>query len=65
MGGDVATEDVMIVELIRPLLSKFFSGRSDNESHLVLYPMNQTFSHVNLTLERAFPNVHQEFPLVA
>ncbi|HQE25432.1 MAG TPA: glucuronate isomerase [Candidatus Atribacteria bacterium] len=62
VGGDVATEDVMIVELIRPLLSKFFSGRSDNESHLVLYPMNQTFSHVNLTLERAFPNVHQGFP---
>jgi len=62
VGGDVATEDVVIVELIRPLLSKFFSGRSDNESHLVLYPMNQTFSHVNLTLERAFPNVHQGFP---
>ena len=62
VGGDVATEDVVIVELIRPLLSKFFSGRSDKESHLVLYPMNQTFSHVNLTLERAFPNVHQGFP---
>ena len=62
VGGDVATEDVMIVELIRPLLSKFFSGRSDKESHLVLYPMNQTFSHINITLERAFPNVHQGFP---
>ncbi|MDI3543555.1 MAG: glucuronate isomerase [Candidatus Atribacteria bacterium] len=62
VGGDIATEDVTIVELIEPLLSKFFSGKSDNESHLVLYPMNQTFSHINITLERAFPNVHQGFP---
>jgi len=62
VGGDVATEGVTIVEFLNPLLSKFFSGKSDNESHLILYPMNQAFSHINLTLERAFPNVHQGFP---
>ncbi|HXL03102.1 MAG TPA: glucuronate isomerase [Candidatus Atribacteria bacterium] len=62
VGGDIATEDITIVEFLKPLLSKFFSGKSDNESHLVLYPMNQAFSHINLTLERAFPNVHQGFP---
>lgn len=54
MWGDVATEGVTIVEFLNPLLSKFFSGKSDNESHLILYPMNQAFSHINLTLERAF-----------
>ena len=39
----MATEGVTIVEFLNPLLSKFFSGKSDNESHLILYPMNQAF----------------------
>jgi len=62
VGGDVATENVKIVDYLMPLLSKFFGGKSKKESHLVLYPMNQVFSHVNFSLERAFPLVHHGFP---
>ena len=62
VGGDIAAENVNIVENLRPLLSRFFSGESDNQAHLILYPMNQTFAHTNLTLERAFANVHSGFP---
>ena len=62
VGGDVAAENVNIVENLKPLLSRFFSGESDDQAHLVLYPMNQTFAHTNLALERAFPNVHSGFP---
>ncbi|MBA7676873.1 Uronate isomerase [subsurface metagenome] len=62
VGGDVAAENVNIVENLRPLLSRFFSGESDSQGHLVLYPMNQIFAHNNLALERAFPNVHSGFP---
>lgn len=62
VGGDVAAENVNIVENLKPLLSRFFSGESDKQSHLVLYPMNQIFTHTNLALERAFPNVHSGFP---
>ncbi len=51
-----------IIENITPLLSRFFDGRDPRQSHLVLYPMNQTFAHVNIMLERAFPNVHAGFP---
>ncbi len=62
VGGDVAAEKVNIVENLKPLLSRFFSGESNNKAHLVLYPMNQTFAHTNIMLERAFPNVHSGFP---
>lgn len=62
VGGDVTTENVNIVENLKPLLSRFFSGEGTNQGHLVLYPMNQTFAHTNLTLERAFPHVHSGFP---
>jgi len=62
VGGDVAAENVNIVENLRPLLSRFFSGESEDQGHLILYPMNQTFAHTNLMLERAFPNVHSGFP---
>ena len=61
-GGDVSAESVNIVENLQPLLSRFFSGENDNQSHLILYPMNQIFAHTNLMLERAFPNVHSGFP---
>jgi len=62
VGGDVAAERVNIVENLKPLVSRFFSGKNDNEQHLILFPMNQTFAHANVTLERAFPNVHSGFP---
>jgi len=62
VGGDIAAENVNIVENLKPLLSRFFSGESDNQAHLILYPVNQIFAHTNLTLERAFPNVHSGFP---
>jgi len=61
-GGDAAAENVNIVENLKPLLSRFFSGESEKQAHLILYPMNQTFVHTNLMLERAFPNVHSGFP---
>ena len=62
VGGDVTLDNVNIVENLIPLLSKFFGGKADNQSHLILYPMNQTFANVNIMLERAFPNVHAGFP---
>lgn len=62
VGGDIAFDRVNIVENITPLLCKFFDGSKPRQSHLVLYPMNQTFTHVNIMLERAFPNVHAGFP---
>lgn len=62
VGGDVSLDGVNIVENLAPLLSKYFSGEAPHQSHLVLYPMNQTYAHVNLMLERAFPNVHAGFP---
>ena len=62
VGGDVSLDNAHIVENLRPLLSKFFSGETPNQSHLILYPMNQTWAHVNVMLERAFPNVHAGFP---
>jgi glucuronate isomerase len=62
VGGDVSLDGVNIVENLTPLLSKFFSGEGPHQSHLILYPMNQTYAHVNLMLERAFPNVHAGFP---
>ncbi len=62
VGGDVAAENVNIIENLRPLLSRFFSGKGDKQAHLILYSMNQIFAHANLTLERAFPNVHSGFP---
>jgi len=62
VGGDVASENVNIVENLKPLLSRFFSGESNDQTHLILYPMNQIFAHTNLMLERAFPNVHSGFP---
>jgi glucuronate isomerase len=62
VGGDIAFDRVNIVGNITPLLSKFFDGSDPRQSHLVLYPMNQTFAHVNILLERAFPNVHAGFP---
>ena len=62
VGGDVTLDQVNIVENLTPLLSKFFSGEAHNQSHLILYPMNQTCAHVHVMLERAFPNVHAGFP---
>jgi len=62
VGGDISAENVNIVEYILPLLSEFFSGESENQGHLILYPMNQVFAHTDLMLERAFPNVHSGFP---
>jgi glucuronate isomerase len=62
VGGDIVMDRVKIVENITPLLSRFFDGRNPGQSHLVLYPMNQTFANVNLMLERAFPNIHAGFP---
>ena len=62
VGGDIAFDRVNIVENIMPLLSRFFDGSDPSQSHLVLYPMNQTFAHVNIMLERAFPNVRAGFP---
>jgi glucuronate isomerase len=62
VGGDVALEPVGVVENLIPLLSRFFAGAADDEAHLILYPMNQAFEHINITLERAFPGVHAGFP---
>ena len=62
VGGDIVADRVSIVENITPLLSRFFDGRDPRQAHLVLYPMNQAFAHVNLMLERAFPMVHAGFP---
>ncbi|HSR12518.1 MAG TPA: glucuronate isomerase, partial [Thermodesulfobacteriota bacterium] len=62
VGGDIALEHVDVVENIVPLLSIFFSGRDEGEAPLVLYAMNQNYAHVNIALERAFPNVHAGFP---
>ena len=62
VGGGVSLANVNIVENLIPLLSRFFSGETSNQSHLILYPMNQTWAHVNVMLERAFPNVHAGFP---
>jgi len=62
VGGDISADSVNIVENLQPLLSRFFSGESENQGHLILYPMNQVFAHANLILERAFPNVHSGFP---
>jgi len=62
VGGDISAESVNIVENLQPLLSRFFSGENENQRHLILYPMNQIFAHINITLERAFPKVHSGFP---
>jgi len=62
VGGDISADSVNIIENLQPLLSRFFSGENENQSHLILYPMNQIFAHTNLMLERAFPNVHSGFP---
>jgi len=62
VGGDISAESVNIIKILLPLLSRFFSGENENQSHLILYPMNQIFAHTNLMLERAFPNVHSGFP---
>jgi glucuronate isomerase len=62
VGGDISLDSVNIVENLTPLLSRFFSGEDPTQSHLVLYPMNQIYAHVNVMLERAFPNVHAGFP---
>jgi glucuronate isomerase len=62
VGGDISAENVNIVENILPLLSRFFSGESEKQGHLILYPMNQVFAHTNIMLERAFPQVHSGFP---
>ncbi|MBA7511397.1 Uronate isomerase [subsurface metagenome] len=62
VGGDTSSESVNIVENLTPLLSRFFTGENDKQSHLVLYPMNQVFAHTNVMLERVFSNVHSGFP---
>ena len=62
VGGDISAENVNIIENLQPLLTRFFSGENENQSHLILYPMNQIFAHTNVMLERAFPNVHSGFP---
>ncbi len=62
VGGDISAENVNIVENVLPLLSRFFSGESEKQGHLILYPMNQIFAHTNIMLERAFSHVHSGFP---
>jgi len=62
VGGDVTLDDVRVVEYLRPLLSRFFSGKSKEESPLVLYAMNHEHIHVHIALERVFPRVHTGFP---
>jgi len=62
VGGDISADSVNVIENLQPLLSRFFSGENENQSHLILYPMNQIFAHTNLMLERAFPNVYSGFP---
>ena len=62
VGGDISVDSANIIENLQPLLSRFFSGENKNQSHLILYPMNQIFAHTNLMLERVFPNVHSGFP---
>jgi glucuronate isomerase len=62
VGGDISAESGNIIKNLLPLLSRFFSGESENQGHLILYPMNQIFAYTNLMLERAFPNVHSGFP---
>jgi len=62
VGGDTILDDVKVVEYLRPLLVRFFSGKSKEESHLVLYAMNHSFIHVHIALERVFPRVHTGFP---
>jgi glucuronate isomerase len=62
VGGDISLDTVNVVENLSPLVSRFFSGETRNQSHLLLYPMNQTYGHVHVMLERAFPHVHAGFP---
>lgn len=62
VGGDIALDRVNVVKNLTPLLTRFFSGETRGQSHLILYPMNQAYVHVQLMLERAFPNVHSGFP---
>ena len=62
VGGDISADSLNIVENLQPLLTRFFSGENENQGHLILYPMNQVFAHINLMLERAFPQVHSGFP---
>ena len=62
VGGDISFGTANVVENLTPLLSRFFSGETQNQSHLLLYPMNQVYAHVHVMLERAFPNVHAGFP---
>lgn len=62
VGGDVTLDDVRVVEYLRPLLVRFFSGKGKEESHLVLYAMNPKFTSIHIALERAFPRVHSGFP---
>jgi len=62
VGGDISLDLANVVENLNPLLSRFFSGETQNQSHLLLYPMNQSYAHVHVMLERAFPNVHAGFP---
>jgi glucuronate isomerase len=62
VGGDISFDKPNVVENLIPLLSRFFSGETENQSHLILYPMNQMYAHVHVMLERAFPNVHAGFP---
>ncbi|UCE34225.1 MAG: glucuronate isomerase [Deltaproteobacteria bacterium] len=62
VGGDISFDNPNVVENLSPLLSRFFSGKTENQSHLLLYPMNQTYAHVHVMLERAFPNAHAGFP---
>ena len=62
VGGDISLDLANVVENLNPLLSRFFSGETQNQSHLLLYPMNQSYAHVHVMLERVFPNVHAGFP---
>lgn len=62
VGGDVTLDSIQVVENLRPLLSRFFSGKDKDEHHLVLYTMNHEYLHVLVALARAFPRVHPGFP---
>jgi len=37
VGGDISMDTAHVVENLNPLLSRFFSGETQNQSHLLLY----------------------------
>jgi len=46
LGGDISADSVNIVENLQSLLSRFFSGESENQGHLILYPWHNDSPYV-------------------